>query len=222
MSGHWEEDGPVRVTSWSRASVLHDFSGFPPALFRMDYPAPGRPDLTERILKLLSSAGIPAQAETSRPLDHGVWVPLRFLYPAADVPVIEVSQPVPRSARALMRMGRCLAPLRAEEVLLAGTGGLVHNLRQVRFDRRDVPVDPWARAFEDWILERLRSRDADGLEAYRRDAPFAALAAPTPEHFDPLFFAIGASDERDRAETIYEGFEYGNLSMRTIAWSAGD
>jgi 4,5-DOPA dioxygenase extradiol len=217
VSGHWQEESPARVTTWLRAETLHDFSGFPPELERLEYPAPGDPDLAAKILGRLSESGIAAQADPSRPLDHGVWVPLLFLFPGAQVPVIEISQPLPPSPETLLAMGRALAPLRGEDVLLLATGGLVHNLRRVRMDGPDAPADAWAREFEDWVLERLRARDERGLLAYRREAPSASLAAPTPEHLEPLFFFLGAASRLDRLEDVYEGFEYGNLSMRTIA-----
>ena len=219
MSAHWEERAPVRATSWERANVVHDFSGFPAALYELDYPAPGAPRLSRRIVALLSGAGVPADSDSARPLDHGAWVPLRFLYPEADVPVVELSLPFPRSPEGLGRIGKALAGLREEGVLLVGTGGLVHNLQRARFAERTAPADAWAREFEHWVMACLRNREMEKLCAYRREAPSASLAAPTPEHFDPLFFVVGASDERDRLETLYEGFEYGNLSMRTIAFA---
>jgi 4,5-DOPA dioxygenase extradiol len=208
----------VRVTSSDRMRVAHDFSGFPPALDELDYPAPGAPKLSQRIIDLLGRAGIAAATDPSHPLDHGVWVPLRFLYPSADVPIVEISQPVPRTPEEVSRIGRALAPLRDDGVLLLATGGLVHNLLRVRSRERKAPVDGWARMFEEWVIDRLKVRDLESLFAYRRNAPGAPLAAPTPEHFDPLFFVAGATDERDRLETIYEGFEYGNLSMRVVAF----
>jgi 4,5-DOPA dioxygenase extradiol len=206
------------VTTWRRAETLHDFSGFPPELYRLRYPAPGDPDLAAEVLSRLSQAGIDALADSSRPLDHGVWVPLLFLYPGADVPVIEISQPLSSAPETLLAMGRALAPLRAGSVLLLGTGGLVHNLRQVRMDRPDAPADAWARDFEQWVLGRLEAHDEKGLLGYRSAAPFASLAAPTPEHLNPLFFFVGARAPQDRLETVYGGFERGNLSMRTLAF----
>jgi 4,5-DOPA dioxygenase extradiol len=218
VSGHWVEQSPVRVTAWREAETLHDFTGFPPELYRIKYPVPGDPELAARIVDRLSEVGIEALADSSRPLDHGVWVPLLFLHPAADVPVVEISQPLSAAPETLLSMGRALAPLRRQGVLFLATGGLVHNLRRVRVDRSDAPVDLWAREFEDWVLERLEARDEKSLLSYRSAAPSVSLAAPTPEHFDPLFFFLGAAFPDDRSESVYAGFEYGNLSMRTVAW----
>ena len=220
VSGHWEERSPVRVTSSPAPPTIHDFSGFPEELYRLRYPAPGDPGLAARIVERLGNAGVPAALEPDRGLDHGAWVPLRFLYPEADVPVVEISQPVPRTPADALRIGGALAFLREEGVLLLGTGGIVHNLR--RLDFADVPgrVADWARAFDSWIAGRLAELDVAAIASYRSLGPHAELAIPTPDHFDPIFVVLGAAFPGERVRTISEGFRYGTISMRSFALEA--
>jgi 4,5-DOPA dioxygenase extradiol len=172
---------------------------------------------------MLSQAGVAAVEEPRRGWDHGVWIPLRLLYPEASVPVVEVSLPVPRDPDLVARIGRALAPLRDRGILLVGSGGIVHNLRLARLDRKDGPVDEWAREFDGWVRERVDRRDLEELSAYRRGAPYADLAVPESEHFDPLFFALGAAEPKDELQEVSRGFEYGNLSLSSFAFvpSAG-
>jgi 4,5-DOPA dioxygenase extradiol len=134
--------------------------------------------------------------------------------------MVEVSLPVPRTPDLLVAMGRALAPLREEGVLLFGSGGIVHNLHRLRWDDAGGPPEPWAAAFAAWVDERLLARDLAGLADYASRAPHANLAVPTSEHFDPLFFVLGAREVRDEVESIYEGFRYGTLSLRSFALAA--
>jgi len=217
LSAHWEEPQPVHLTGAERTEVFHDFGGFPPELYELRYPAPGDPSLAAEIASLLEKDGVRAVVDRARKLDHGAWVPLRLLYPAADVPVVVLSLPRPRTPELLSRIGEILAPLRERGVLLVGSGGVVHNLARLRFGEKEAPVDDWAREFDEWVARRLAERDFLAILSYRTNAPHASLAVPTPEHFDPIFFVLGAAQPGDRAETLYEGFEYGNLSLRTFA-----
>jgi len=220
VSAHAEAFGPVRVNAASEPALIYDFYGFPAPLYDLRYPAPGAPDLAREIAGTLLEAGLEPVVDAQRGWDHGVWVPLRLLYPAADVPVVALSLPVPRRPEALLAMGRVLAPLRERGVLLLGSGGIVHNLHRLRMDDGAVPTEPWAAAFGAWVDERLDDRDVEGLVAYAARAPHADLAAPTSEHFDPLFFVVGARDGRDRVESVYQGFRYGSLSLRSFALAA--
>jgi 4,5-DOPA dioxygenase extradiol len=216
VSAHWEWPGPARVNAVARPSIIHDFSGFPPEMYALTYAAPGAPDLADEALDLLASAGIHAVPETARGWDHGVWVPLRLMYPGANAPVVEISLPIPRSPERLLRLGRSLAPLREQGVLLMGSGGVVHNLR--RLHREDDPAPPaaWAAEFDTWVAERIESRAFDEILRYRERAPNAEEAVPTTEHFDPLFFVLGAARGDDHPTWIHESFRYGTLSMRTL------
>ncbi len=216
ISAHWQTPAPIRVTSSPRPPQIYDFGGFPPELYKVNCPSPGAPDLAAEIVALLDGWGFRTTADASRGLDHGAWAPLHFVYPAATVPVIQVSLLGSTRPTDLLRVGRALAPLRERNVLLVGSGGIVHNLQRVIFQQKAAAVDPWARAFDDWIRARLQARDVEALTSYRLAAPYADLAVPTTEHFDPLFVVLGSSAEGERVVNLYEGFQYGNLSMRSL------
>jgi 4,5-DOPA dioxygenase extradiol len=219
VSAHWQAPRPVRVGTSRALATIHDFYGFPPELYALRYAASGAPELASAIVVRLREAGIAAEADPERGLDHGAWVPLRFLYPRADVPVVAVSLAAPARPRELLALGEALAPLRRQGILLLGSGGVVHNLG--RLDRRSgaVPVAEWAHAFDDWVRDRLGAGDVDALAAYERAAPHASLAVPTSEHFDPLLVVVGAAAGDRRVGDVYEGFRYGSLSMRSFALS---
>jgi 4,5-DOPA dioxygenase extradiol len=220
VSAHAEARGPVRVNAGAHPSLVYDFYGFPAPLYDLRYPAPGAPDLARGVAGLFAGAGLEPVVDAQRGWDHGVWVPLRLLYPAADVPVVAVSLPVPRTPEVLLTMGRALAPLREKGVLLFGSGGIVHNLRLLRSEDAEGPPEPWAAAFGEWVDERILGRDLAGLTAYASRAPHVDLAVPTSEHFDPLLFVLAARDSRDEVESVYEGFRYGTLSLRSFALAA--
>jgi 4,5-DOPA dioxygenase extradiol len=218
VSAHWQRSGPVRVTAWEHAPIIHDFGGFPQELFKLEYPAPGSPKLAGEIAAALESAGHPAELDSHRGLDHGAWIPARLAWPAANVPVIQVALPAAEPAE-LFEIGRALRPFREQNVLLMGSGGIVHNLRRVRFAHEFGPVDRWAEEFDRWVAEQVESGETEALFAYRESAQHADVAVPTSEHFDPLFFTMGTRFDEDRVTTIYEGFRYGNLSMRSFLFS---
>jgi 4,5-DOPA dioxygenase extradiol len=215
VSAHWQADVPVRVTASPRPETLHDFGGFPDELYAILYPAPGDPALAADLARRLNDTGLPAETDPRRGLDHGAWVPLKWIYPRADVPVVQVSLPLLPPER-LVRLGRALAPLRKEGVLLVGSGGVVHNLGRLHWEDKHAPADGWAESFDRWTADRVDALDAPALIDYRARAPHAALAAPTTDHFDPLFAVLGAAVPGDRASTVFEGFHYGNLSLRTF------
>jgi 4,5-DOPA dioxygenase extradiol len=219
VSAHAEAFGPVRVNTAPRPPLIYDFYGFPSALYDVRYPAPGAPDLAREVAGAFAEAGLEPVLDAQRGWDHGVWVPLRLLFPAADVPIVAVSLPAPRTEALLLAMGAALRPLRRRGVLLLGSGGIVHNLHRLGPDDGGAPL-PWAAAFDAWVEERLRSLDREGLCAYASLAPHAELAVPTSEHFDPVFFVLGALDGPDRVEGVYEGFRYGTLSLRSFALAA--
>jgi len=217
ISAHWEARGPVHVNAVAHPGVIYDFAGFPRELYALDYPAPGAPALAADTLRHLASAGIEAVAEMARDWDHGLWVPLKLLFPEATIPIVEISMPVVRSPALVFHIGEALRPLRSRGVLLIGSGGIVHNLHLLRWGDKEAPVDPWAAAFDEWVVDRVERRAFADLLAYRLRGPGADLAAPTTEHLDPLFFILGAATEEDRTLPVFAGFHYGNLSMRTFA-----
>ena len=211
VSAHWQTSAPVRATAWEHAPLVYDFGGFPEELYRIRYPAAGDPALAARIPG--------AVAEVSRGLDHGAWVPLRLAWPDARIPVVQVSLPA-TGPQEVFNLGRGLRPLRDEGIIVIGSGGIVHNFGLVHFSEKNSGIDPWAAEFDRWVAARIAAQDIEGLLNYRASAPEAELAVPTPEHFDPIFIALGAAWPDERLETIYEGFHYGNLSMRSFAWVA--
>lgn len=219
VSAHWEDHQPIRVTTTEKPSIIYDFGGFPDELYHLTYACPGDPVLGNDVAQMLRAAGFNAVPDVRRGLDHGAWVPLRRLFPKAHVPVIEITLPVPRNPDEIFKIGQTLAPLRSQGVLLMGSGGVVHNLRALHFGNKDAAVDAWAKNFDDWVNERLKNNDAVGLLKYRNTSPRPDLAVPTTEHFDPLFFALGAA-QGEPVTSIFEGFQYGNLSMRSFVAGA--
>jgi 4,5-DOPA dioxygenase extradiol len=218
VSAHWQTRGVVAVGSAARHRVIHDFGGFPEELYRLDYPAPGDPALAARVVRLLAAAGLPAALDPDRGIDHGVWIPMRIAWPDGTIPVVEVSLPeMPPTD--LVRLGAALAPLRDEGVLVLGSGGLVHNLGLLDWRDKQAAPPPWARDFDAWMAGRLERGDLAGLVGYRSGAPGAMRAAPTTEHIDPLFVALGAAPG-DRPHTIFEGFHHGSLGMRSMEFRA--
>jgi 4,5-DOPA dioxygenase extradiol len=212
-SAHWTTPWEIGITSAARHRLIYDFSGFPEALYAISWPAPGAPDVAARAAALVEGAGFRARLDPVRGLDHGAWIPLRLAWPGADVPVAQLAVPHV-DAPTLLRLGAALAPLRDEGVVLVASGGIVHNLGEVRFG--DTRTDAWAREFDAWVAERIERVDVDALARWR-EAPHAARAAPTSEHLDPLFLALGARADGDRVETLHDEFQHGNLGMRSFA-----
>ena len=208
-SAHWEAPGPFRLSSAEAPGVMHDFGGFPEALYALDYPAPGAPTVAAEAVALLLEAGMEATLDPERPLDHGAWVPLRYLAPEAKVPVVQLSLPRSRTPELLLAVGRALAPLRRQGVLILGSGGVVHNLRRLDWEGASGP-QPWASAFEGWVRERLAAGDTKALVGWRT-APGAAEAVPTSEHLDPLFVALGAAEGAPKS--LFDGWQLGSLSL---------
>jgi 4,5-DOPA dioxygenase extradiol len=190
VSAHW--DTPVAtVTTAAQPATIHDFYGFPPELYALRYAAPGAPALAHDVMGLLQAAGISARSDAERGLDHGAWVPLTLMYPAADIPVVQLSLQTPAGATHHLRIGEALRPLRERGVLLIGSGGATHNLRE--FFRPSAGGDfSYAAEFTDWLAKTLEDRDLDSLVHYRGLAPSAVRAHPSEEHLLPLFAAVGA------------------------------
>lgn len=224
VSPHWMTAG-VEVGTVARPETIHDFGGFGPELHALQYPAPGHPALAQRAIELLSAAGAPPRADAHRGLDHGAWVPLMHLYPEADVPAFQVSLPARidgQGGSMAFALGRALAPLADEGVLVIGSGSLTHNLRDIR--PPGSPVAPYARAFVDQVMALIDARDEAGLQALWPDGLPEGLARqvhPTPDHWWPLLVALGAAGEGWRAEPVGPGgLRYGTLSMASLAFSA--
>ena len=209
VSAHWESPD-LRVASHRAPETWHDFGGFPPALFTVQYPAPGDPALAARIVQMLADKGLPARLDPNRPFDHGAWVPLSLMYPAADIPVVQVSLPSQLGPQAQTETGRALGTLRNEGILIIGSGSITHNLRELDWHAGPESVEPWAKAFRDWMIETLASDDETMLHDYRKLAPFAGKNHPSDEHLLPLYFARGAGGPFSIA---HQGWTLGALGM---------
>jgi len=216
-SAHWETERPA-VNRVAVNDTIHDFYGFPPALHAMRYPAPGAPELADRVLGLLRTSGLPGEADATRGLDHGAWVPLLLMYPQHDVPVVQLSLQPWLGPEHQLLLGRALAPLRTEDVLVIGSGAFTHNLRRMRRDEISGPADPDVAAFAEWMDAALAAGRLDDLLAYRRKAPHAALQHPTDEHLQPLFVALGAAGADATARRLHASTEYGVLRMDCFAF----
>jgi 4,5-DOPA dioxygenase extradiol len=209
VSPHWTTPHP-RVATGARLCTIHDFGGFDPRLYEIEYPAAGQPQLASRTIDLLRAAGWDARADATRGLDHGAWVPLSYLYPAADVPVFQVSMPSRLDAGRAHTFGQALAPLAAEGVLVVGSGSLTHNLYEFRIHG---PEEPYAAAFAEWIRRAIVNHDLDRLLRSLEIAPYARRAHPTPEHFWPLLIAVGAAGKLWPATVLEGGIHHGILAM---------
>jgi 4,5-DOPA dioxygenase extradiol len=212
VSAHWLARGTL-LTASAQPETLHDFGGFPRALYEVKYPAPGDPALARRVADLLG-------AERARPsdewgLDHGTWSVLRHTYPAADVPVVQLALDVRLGPAEHLALGRALAPLRDEGVLVLASGNATHNLRHAfgAWQRGDTATPAWAAAFDADLARALEQRDHSWLGRALEGEP-GRLAHPTPDHYWPLLYAAGASDERDAVSFPITGFDMGSLSMR--------
>lgn len=209
VSAHWESS-ELLVSGNPRPETWHDFGGFPQALFEVQYPAPGNPQLAAEVVELLKADGLPARIDTQRPFDHGVWVPLSLMYPQADIPVVQVSLPTRGGPALQTRVGHALASLREHGVLLIGSGSITHNLRELDWHAGPESVEPWAKAFRDWMIEKLETNDEAALHDYRQQAPNAVRNHPSDEHLLPLYFARAAGGE---FSVTHQGFTMGALGM---------
>lgn len=190
MSPHWMSTG-LAVMTQPAPPTWHDFGGFPPALYALQYPAPGSPELAQDLLDLLAAAGLPAQPDAQRPFDHGAWVPMMHLYPQANVPLVQISLPAGATPAQLYAIGEALSPLREQGVLLVGSGSMTHNLSDIR--REGGPAAPHVLAFSAWIEAQMKAGDLQAMLDYRVRAPEAARVHPTDEHFVTIYFALGAA-----------------------------
>src|SRR3546814_7982370 len=199
----------MRISDWSSDVCSSDL------LYELQYTPPGAPALAAQIVRMLVDAGFLATIDARRGLDHGAWVPLRYLKPDADVPVFQVSLPQDLDAAGALRLGQALAPLRSRGVLLVGSGSLTHNLYEFRQHIRDPE---YAQAFADWVADAVRRRDVDALVHYRERAPHAARAHPSEEHYLPLLVALGASESTDATSLVEGGMTYNVLSMDSFGF----
>ncbi|AWP79398.1 aromatic ring-opening dioxygenase, catalytic subunit LigB [Bordetella bronchiseptica MBORD678] len=216
VSPHWMGQG-LAVSTRDRQVAWHDFGGFPADLYQLQYPAEGSPRLAQQVVDVLAHAGIQAGNDARRPLDHGAWVPLRYLYPHADLPVVQLSLDMERDARGQYALGQALAPLRDDGVLVIGSGSLTHNLRDVRMPHGAPPAD-YVAPFQQWYAEHLAAGDVEALLDWQARAPGAARAHPHDDHLMPLYVALGAGGMP--ARRLNDEVAYGALAMDAYQFGA--
>jgi 4,5-DOPA dioxygenase extradiol len=216
MSPHWQTR-VVTLSAHPHPETIHDFGGFPAALYALRYPAPGAPKIAHAIAEDLRAQGIAVEIDPHRGFDHGAWVPLRYLYPNADIPVVQLSMPYSLNAKSAYALGAALRHWRSKNLLIIGSGSLTHNLYEFRAYANE-PAAPYAREFVAWIREAIAAGDHHRIVSAPHTAPHARRAHPTDEHFLPLPFAAGAAGNEVDAEPIDAGFTYGVLSMQAFAF----
>jgi 4,5-DOPA dioxygenase extradiol len=215
ISAHWMTRGMTAVTSSRHPETIHDFAGFPRELFDVSYPAPGDPETAERISRTSADPRIQPD-HGAWGLDHGAWSVLKHMYPAADVPVLQLSIDITEGPEFHFALGAKLKQLRREGVLIVGSGNVVHNLRHVSF-ADDAPPFDWAVEFDEWLKHRLQERDYNSVLRHATGSSSGKLSIPTPDHWYPLLYALGASDESDPLRFEYEGIENASISMRCLS-----
>jgi len=213
ISAHWFVPG-TGVTLSTAPRTIHDFGGFPAELYHVEYPAPGDPALARRVQRLLSPLNV--RSDHSWGLDHGTWSVLRHVYPAADIPVVQLSIDETQPAAFHFAMGEKLAPLREEGVLIIGSGNLVHNLHAYAWGGHARDPYDWAVRFETAARQLMLAGDLAPLVNYERLGPDAALSIPTPDHYLPLLYVLGARQHDDLIRFPVEGVDGGSISMLSV------
>ncbi len=218
VSAHWYGPG-LEVTAQTEPPTIHDFDGFPQEFFEINYPAPGAPWLAAEVGPLVAPRTVSATEHWG--LDHGTWTVLMHMWPEADIPVAQLRLDATLTSAELIDLGKRLAPLRDQGVLVLGSGNVVHNLPLMQGAHLGDPshATPWNERFDRHIHELCVGHDLDGLARWH-EHPDAALAAPTPEHFLPLLVVAGARLADDRLESVTDGYDAGTLSMRSLAYVA--
>lgn len=214
-SAHWETERPL-LTGAAQPQTIHDFYNFPEPLYRLRYPAPGAPEVAQQAKALLSAGGFPAGIDAARGLDHGAWSPLLYMYPEADVPVVQLSIQPALGPTHHLKIGNALKSLASENVLVIGSGHLTHNLRD--WARGNGAPAPYAREFQQWVYERINDRKPQELVNYRSLSQHGVRAHPTDEHFLPLFVALGAAGD-GAPERVYDAIDSGVLAMDAYVFS---
>jgi 4,5-DOPA dioxygenase extradiol len=220
VSAHWETAVPS-LTAGAQNETIHDFHGFPKELYEIRYPAPGSAWLVDRVVTLIQAGGGAVHCDPVRGLDHGAWVPLKLLYPDADVPVVQLSVQTQAGPDYHYRLGHLLAPLRKEGVLIIGSGSFTHDLSSFReyYTALHAPAPDWVNAFADWMTAAIGEDRINDILAYRKLAPHAVRNHPTEEHLLPLFVALGAGNG-GAAQHLHQSTTHGILRMDAFAFGA--
>ncbi|KAM7271906.1 hypothetical protein ACFE04_031120 [Oxalis oulophora] len=218
ISGHWDTSVPI-VNGFKRHETIYDFYNFPDQMYQLKYPAPGAPDLAKRVKDLLMASGFDrVDEDQKRGLDHGAWVPLMLMYPEADIPVCQLSLQSNKDGTYHYNMGKALAPLKDEGVLIIGSGSATHNLRCLQ--RGSKSVVPWAEEFDTWIKDALLDGRYDDVNDFEKKAPHAKMAHPHADHFYPLHVAMGAAGENAEAKLIHHSWDLGALSYASYSFTS--
>jgi 4,5-DOPA dioxygenase extradiol len=213
LSAHWLTDG-TWITHMKSPKTIHDFGGFPEALFEIQYPAPGSPEFADKIRTQISDPSIKSD-DTLWGLDHGTWAVLRHLYPKADIPVLQLSIDIQKPGDYHLKLGESLRTLRSQGVLIVGSGNIVHNLSKITWKEDAEPYD-WAVEFDEWVKAKLLQKNFKALSQDYRTTSAGRLSVPTPEHYYPLLYALGASEPGESLEFPFEGIQNSSISMRTL------
>jgi 4,5-DOPA dioxygenase extradiol len=218
VSAHWLTPNETKVAVQISPKTIHDFGGFPKALFDMQYPAAGSPELAKDAIQALASQG--AKPSTDWGLDHGAWSVLHHMYPKADTPVFQVSIDYAKDGAYHLSVGQALSALRDKGVLVLGSGNVTHNLRALDFDAPagQVASRPWAQSFDAAVKAALVANDTQALINYLSLDSGAKMSVPAPDHYWPLLYAMGAARSSEVAKFVFEGFQAGTLSMRCVQW----
>jgi 4,5-DOPA dioxygenase extradiol len=219
ISPHWET-AQAAVGTAARLDTIHDFYGFPPELYEIHYPASGCPEAAHEVASALTAAGLSVTVAPERGLDHGAWIPLRQMYPDADVPVVPLSLQSQLGVEGAYQLGQALAPLASQGMLIIGSGNITHNLGDYRVARTNGGQGlDYVRDFADWVTDKLQRHDLEALLDYRRQAPEAVRAHPTDEHLQPLYVALGAAGKDARVEHLHTGISDYVLAMDAYAFT---
>ncbi|MEO0802041.1 MAG: class III extradiol ring-cleavage dioxygenase [Cyanobacteria bacterium J06642_2] len=218
ISAHWNTRQPA-VSVAVEMTALHDFYGFPKELNRLEYHAPGAPALAARVRALLDDAGIESDAVERSQLDHGAWAPLLLMYPDGQIPIAQLSIQPRASLEHHMQVGRAIASLRQENVLILASGSVTHNLGAFGAYGINSPPPDWVKEFDDWLADAIARNDLEALSNYRQLAPYARQNHPTQEHLLPLFVALGAGGLQVAGRQIHSSFTYGAFSMAAYAFA---
>ncbi|WNJ97985.1 class III extradiol ring-cleavage dioxygenase [Vibrio ruber] len=213
FSAHFDVAGPVMITSGQTLGTIHDFYGFPQPLYEVEYPAHGAPDLAQKAGELLQNRGFSVELDDTLGLDHGAWVPLQYMFPHRDIPIISISINRQASAQTHYELGQSLSSLRREGVLFIGSGGISHNLRAVFSAASDPESIHKMQVFTDWVAEKIEQRDVDAINHYLQTAPYAQFNHPTPDHFLPLPCILGTSDISENGQVLHRSVDMELLAL---------
>jgi 4,5-DOPA dioxygenase extradiol len=212
VTSHWLTPVPM-LGSALEPETIHDFYGFPDALYEVEYPAKGSPALAEQARALLAKAGLAAAVDQGAGIDHGVWSPLALMYPKADIPVVPMSVQPSEDAAFHVRVGEALRPLRSQGVMILASGGLTHNLREYMVRPQDAPPADWVLSFADWVERSVTQGKRDELMDWKQKGPSALRNHPTDDHWLPFLVALGAASPDFSGQALYRGISWGVLAL---------